>query len=54
MSACPLGVFNTGELHPQRRRELAARFKDGKDLFCIVIVRHMWLTGFDAPACTNQ
>jgi hypothetical protein len=53
MSACPLGVFDTGELHPQRCRELAARFKDGKDLFRIVIVRDMWLTGFDAP-CPHQ
>ncbi len=33
----------------QRRRELANRFKDVKDPFRIVIVRDMWLTGFDAP-----
>jgi type I restriction enzyme R subunit len=33
----------------QRRRELANRFKDSKDAFRIVIVRDMWLTGFDAP-----
>ncbi len=33
----------------QRRRELATRFKDSKDSFRIVIVRDMWLTGFDAP-----
>lgn len=33
----------------QRRRELANRFKDPKDPFRIVIVRDMWLTGFDAP-----
>jgi type I restriction enzyme R subunit len=33
----------------QRRRELASRFKDSKDPFRIVIVRDMWLTGFDAP-----
>ncbi|MCE9552911.1 MAG: type I restriction endonuclease subunit R [Planctomycetes bacterium] len=32
-----------------RRRELANRFKDSKDPFRIVIVRDMWLTGFDAP-----
>ncbi len=32
-----------------RRKELAARFKDPKDPFRIVIVRDMWLTGFDAP-----
>ena len=28
---------------------MANRFKDSKDLFRIVIVRDMWLTGFDAP-----
>ena len=32
-----------------RRRALATRFKDSKDPFRIVIVRDMWLTGFDAP-----
>jgi type I restriction enzyme R subunit len=32
-----------------KRRELANRFKDAKDPFRIVIVRDMWLTGFDAP-----
>ena len=32
-----------------RRRKLAVRFKDAKDPFRIVIVRDMWLTGFDAP-----
>jgi len=33
----------------QARRILANRFKDPKDPFRIVIVRDMWLTGFDAP-----
>ena len=32
-----------------RREALAKRFKDPKDPFKIVIVRDMWLTGFDAP-----
>ncbi len=32
-----------------RRKVLATRFKDTKDPFRIVIVRDMWLTGFDAP-----
>ncbi|HNY81160.1 MAG TPA: DUF3387 domain-containing protein, partial [Sedimentisphaerales bacterium] len=32
-----------------RREELAKRFKDPKDPFNVVIVRDMWLTGFDAP-----
>jgi type I restriction enzyme, R subunit len=32
-----------------QRRELANRFKDANNPFKIVIVRDMWLTGFDAP-----
>ena len=32
-----------------RREALAKRFKDPTDPFKIVIVRDMWLTGFDAP-----
>ncbi len=31
------------------RKELARRFKDPQDPFKVVIVRDMWLTGFDAP-----
>ena len=31
-------------------RALAARFRDPRDPFRIVIVRDMWLTGFDAPS----
>jgi type I restriction enzyme R subunit len=33
----------------QRREYLAKRFKDPKDNFKVVIVRDMWLTGFDVP-----
>jgi type I restriction enzyme R subunit len=33
----------------QRRDAFAGRFKDPKDPFKIVIVRDMWLTGFDVP-----
>jgi len=33
-----------------RREELAKRFRDPKDPFKVVIVRDMWLTGFDAPS----
>ena len=33
----------------QRREEIAKRFKDPEDPLKIVIVRDMWLTGFDAP-----
>jgi type I restriction enzyme R subunit len=32
-----------------RREALAQRFKNPSDPFKIVIVRDMWLTGFDAP-----
>lgn len=33
-----------------RREELAKRFRNPKDPLQIVIVRDMWLTGFDAPS----
>jgi type I restriction enzyme, R subunit len=33
-----------------RRDELAKRFRSPKDPFRLVIVRDMWLTGFDAPS----
>jgi type I restriction enzyme R subunit len=38
----------------EKRRKLAARFKDSKDPFRIVIVRDMWLTGFDAPSLSTM
>jgi type I restriction enzyme R subunit len=58
--ACVVKVVMTGsaddgpEWQPHirnkdKRRQLANRFKDSKDPFRIVIVRDMWLTGFDAP-----
>jgi type I restriction enzyme R subunit len=34
----------------ERREFLANRFRDPKDSFKIVIVRDMWLTGFDCPS----
>jgi type I restriction enzyme, R subunit len=34
----------------KRREDMALRFRDPKDAFKIVIVRDMWLTGFDAPS----
>jgi type I restriction enzyme R subunit len=34
----------------QRREILAKRFRDPNDPFRVVIVRDMWLTGFDAPS----
>ena len=33
-----------------RREALASRFRDANDAFKIVLVRDMWLTGFDAPS----
>jgi type I restriction enzyme R subunit len=38
----------------QARGELALRFKDPSDPFSIVIVRDMWLTGFDAPCLSTM
>ena len=38
----------------EKRRALAGRFKDPKDAFKIVIVRDMWLTGFDAPVAQHD
>ena len=34
----------------KRREDLARRFRDPADPFRIVLVRDMWLTGFDAPS----
>ena len=34
----------------QRREVLAKRFRDPEDPFRVVLVRDMWLTGFDAPS----
>jgi type I restriction enzyme, R subunit len=36
----------------QVKKRLEKRFKDPADPLRLVIVRDMWLTGFDAPACT--
>ena len=35
----------------QVKKRLEKRFKDAKDPLKLVIVRDMWLTGFDAPCC---
>jgi type I restriction enzyme, R subunit len=35
----------------QEKKRLEARFKDPADPLKLVIVRDMWLTGFDAPCC---
>ena len=38
----------------QQRKELAIRMKDPNDSLKIVIVRDMWLTGFDAPSMNTM
>jgi type I restriction enzyme R subunit len=38
----------------QRREALAQRFRDPQDPFRLVIVRDMWLTGFDAPSLATM
>jgi type I restriction enzyme, R subunit len=35
----------------QEKKRLEKRFKDPADSLRLVIVRDMWLTGFDAPCC---
>jgi len=48
-SASDPGDWQAHIRNKARREELAKRFKDPEDPFKIVIVRDMWLTGFDAP-----
>ena len=38
----------------QEKQTLERRFKDPNDALKIVIVRDMWLTGFDAPCCNTM
>ncbi|MGP9810988.1 type I restriction endonuclease subunit R [Rhodopseudomonas sp. NSM] len=38
----------------KRREDLAERFRDARDPFKLVIVRDMWLTGFDAPSLSTM
>jgi type I restriction enzyme R subunit len=38
----------------KRREDMAERFRDARDPFKIVIVRDMWLTGFDAPSLSTM
>lgn len=39
------------QVHNQEKKTLEKRFKNPDDPLKIVIVRDMWLTGFDAPCC---
>jgi type I restriction enzyme R subunit len=38
----------------QQKSRLETRFKDPNDPLKLVIVRDMWLTGFDAPSCNTM
>ncbi len=49
-SASDVTEFQPHIRNKARREDLANRFKDPKDPFRLVIVRDMWLTGFDAPS----
>ena len=49
-SASDPQAFQPHVRNKARRELLANRFKDSTDPFKIVIVRDMWLTGFDAPS----
>jgi type I restriction enzyme, R subunit len=50
-SASDLGHLQPHIYNKQTKKRLEARFKDLDDPLKIVIVRDMWLTGFDAPCC---
>ncbi|MEI8271462.1 MAG: type I restriction endonuclease subunit R, partial [Paludibacter sp.] len=45
-------LFQPHHTTKQQRKDLATRMKDPHDTMKLVIVRDMWLTGFDAP-CLN-
>jgi len=49
-SATDPAPWQTHIRNSARRKELGDRFKDPDDPFEIVLVRDMWLTGFDAPS----
>lgn len=48
-SAADVLEFQPHIRNKQRRERLAERFKDENDPLKLVLVRDMWLTGFDAP-----
>jgi type I restriction enzyme R subunit len=50
-SASDLGHLQPHIYNKQTKKRLEARFKDLNDPLKVVIVRDMWLTGFDAPCC---
>lgn len=50
-SAADTEVLRPHIYSKQVKKRLEKRFKDPNDPLKLVIVRDMWLTGFDAPAC---
>ncbi len=50
-SASDKGLLQPHIYNKQIKKRLEKRFRDPKDNLNIVIVRDMWLTGFDAPCC---
>ncbi|MCE9594793.1 MAG: type I restriction endonuclease subunit R [Planctomycetes bacterium] len=53
-SASDLSDWQPHIRNKPRREALANRFRDPKDPFKLVIVRDMWLTGFDAPSLATM
>lgn len=49
-SSDDLPIFQPHHTTKRERKELALRMKDKNDPLQLVIVRDMWLTGFDAPS----
>ena len=50
-SASDPELFRPHVTNKREKKTLEKRFKDPSDSLQIVIVRDMWLTGFDAPCC---
>lgn len=50
-SAADKALLQLHIYNKQTKKNLERRFKDVNDPLKLVIVRDMWLTGFDAPAC---
>jgi type I restriction enzyme R subunit len=50
-SAADTGLLQPHIYNRQTKKRLEKRFKDPADPLKLVIVRDMWLTGFDAPCC---
>jgi type I restriction enzyme, R subunit len=47
-------LLRTHNTSKQQKKDLEKRFKNPKDALHLVLVRDMWLTGFDAPCLTTM